>query len=153
MLGMFTGEFLRLPEEKYSGTRKTLLMLGAAAVLLVAGLLWSRVLPVNKKLWTSSFVLVAGAISIALYAVVYYIVEVRGHAKWTFFFRVVGLNSITIYLLQEIVPIRTVAAYFLGGIANLLPEAWGAVLLAAGYFAVCWLIVYFLYKMNVFLKI
>ena len=153
MLGMFTGEFLRLPEEKYNGTRKTLLMLGAAAVLLAAGLLWSLVLPVNKKLWTSSFVLVAGAISIALYAVIYYIVEVRGHTKWTFFFRVVGLNSITIYLLQEIVPFKTVASYFLGGIANLLPEAWGAVLLAAGYIAICWLILHFLYKMNVFLKI
>ncbi len=153
MLGMFTGEFIRQPDERYSGGKKTLLMLGAAAVLIAAGLLWSRSLPLNKQLWTSTFVLVVGGISVALYAIVYYIVEVKGHTKWTFFFRVIGLNSITIYLLQQIVPMREVANYFLGGAAALLPEAWGAVLLSVGYIAVCWLLLYFLYRHKVFLKV
>ena len=153
MLGMFTGEFIRLPEEKYSGGKKTLLMLGAAAVLIAAGLLWSLSLPLNKMLWTSTFVLVVGGISIALYALVYYIVEVKGHTKWTFFFRVIGLNSITIYLLQQIVPMREISNFFLGGAAALLQEAWGAVLLAVGYIAVCWLLLYFLYRHKVFLKV
>ena len=153
MLGMFTGEFIRLPEEKCSGGKKTLLMLGAAAALIAVGLLWSLSLPLNKKLWTSTFVLVVGGISIALYALVYYIVEVKGHTKWTFFFRVIGLNSITIYLLQQIVPLREVSNFFLGGTAALLPEAWGAVLLAVGYIAVCWLLLYFLYRHKVFLKV
>ena len=153
MLGMFTGEFVRLPEEKRSGGKKTLLMLGAAAVLIGIGLLWSLSLPLNKKLWTSTFVLVVGGISVALYAVVYYIVEVKGHVKWTFPFRVIGLNSITIYLLQRIVPLREVTNFFLGGTAGLLPEAWGAVLLAAGYILVCWLLLYFLYRHKVFLKV
>ena len=153
MLGMFTGEFVRLPEEKCSGGKKTLLMLGAAVVLIAAGLLWSLSLPLNKKLWTSTFVLVVGGISVALYAVVYYIVEVKGHVKWTFPFRVIGLNSITIYLLQRIVPLREVTDFFLGGTAGLLPEAWGAVLLAVGYILVCWLLLYFLYRHKVFLKV
>jgi predicted acyltransferase len=128
-------------------------MLGAAAVLIGAGLLWSRVLPLNKKLWTSTFVLVVGGISVALYAIVYYVVEVRGWKGWTFPFRVIGLNSITIYLLQQIIPFQQVANFFLGGAANLLPEAWGAVMLALGYVSVCWLLLYFLYKQKVFLKI
>ena len=153
MLGMFTGEFIRLPEERMSGRRKTLWMLGAAAVLVAAGLLWSLSLPLNKKLWTSSFVLVVGGISIALFAIVYYIVEVKGHTKWTFFFRVIGLNSITIYMLQQIVPMGNVSGFFLGGMASLLPEAWGAVLLAAGYLLVCWLLLYFLYRKKIFLKV
>ena len=153
MLGMFTGEFVRLPEEKCSGGKKTLLMLGAAVVLIAAGLLWSLSLPLNKKLWTSTFVLVVGGISVALYAVVYYIVEVKGLVKWTFPFRVIGLNSITIYLLQRIVPLREVTNFFLGGTAGLLPEAWGAVLLAVGYILVCWLLLYFLYRHKVFLKV
>ena len=153
MLGMFTGEFIRLPEEKISGSRKTLMMLGTAAVLLGIGLFWSKVLPVNKKLWTSTFVLVVGAFSIAVYAVIYYIVEVKGHRKWTFPFCVVGLNSITIYLLQQIVPFQSISNFFLGGAAKLLPGGWGAVLLAAGYLAACWLLLYFLYKKKVFLKI
>ena len=153
MLGMFTGEFIRVPEEKINGNKKALWMLGAAAVLLAAGLLWSLVLPLNKKLWTSSFVLVVGGVSIAVYALVYYIVEVRGHGKWTFPFRVIGLNSITIYLLQEIIPFRAVSEYFLGGVAALLPGGWGPVLLAAGYMTVCWLLLYFLYRQKIFLKI
>jgi predicted acyltransferase len=128
-------------------------MLGAAAGLLAAGLLWGLVLPLNKNLWTSSFVLVVGAISIALYALVYFIVEVRGHEKWTIPFRVIGLNSITIYLLQQIVPFQAVSDYFLGGVAALLPGGWGPVLLAAGYMTVCWLLLYFLYKHKLFLKI
>jgi len=153
MLGMFTGEFVRLPEEEVSGNRKTLAMLGAAAALLGIGLLWSKVLPLNKKLWTSTFVLVVGAFSIAAYAVIYYIVEVKGYRKWTFPFCIVGLNSITIYLLQQIVPFQSISNFFLGGAAKLLPGGWGAVLLAAGYLAACWLLLYFLYKKKVFLKI
>ena len=153
MLGMFTGEFIRLPQERVTGPKKTLWMLGAAAVLLAAGYLGSLALPLNKKLWTSTFVLVVGGYSVAAYALVYYIVEVKGHQKWTLFFRVVGLNSITIYLIQQIVPFQSVANYFLGGLANLLPQAWGAVLLAAGYLFVCWLLLFFLYKQKVFLKI
>jgi predicted acyltransferase len=153
MLGMFTGEFIRLPEEKYNGGKKTILMLGAAVVLIAIGLLWSLSLPLNKNLWTSTFVLVVGGISVALYAVVYYVVEVKGWQKWTFPFRVIGLNSITIYMLQQIVPMREISNFFLGGTAALLPEAWGAVLLAVGYIAVCWLLLYLLWKKNVFLKV
>jgi predicted acyltransferase len=96
---------------------------------------------------------VVGAISIALYAIMYFVVEVKGFQKWTFPFRVIGLNSITIYLLQQIVPFQTISNYFFGGAANMLPEAWGAVLLSAGYIVICWLVLYFLYKKKVFLKI
>ena len=153
MLGMFTGEFVRLPDEKVSGSKKTFWMLGAAAALLAVGLLGSLVLPVNKKLWSSTFVLVVGAISLAAYAVVYYVVEVKGRTKWTLPLRVVGMNSITIYLLQQIVPLQSVANYFLGGATSFLPEVWGALLLSAGYLAVAWLLLYFLYRKKVFLKV
>ena len=153
MLGMFTGEFIRIPDEKLSGRNKTLWMLAAAAVLLAAGLLWSRSLPLNKKLWTSSFVLVVGAISVAAYALVYYLVEVKGRERWTYPFRVIGLNSITIYLLQAIVPMDEITRFFLGGTADRLPDAWGAVLLAAGYILLCWLTLFFLYRKKIFLKV
>lgn len=153
MLGMFTGEFIRIPDGKLPGRSKTLWMFVAAAVLLAAGLLWSLSLPLNKKLWTSSYVLVVGAISVAVYALVYYLVEVKGWEGWTFPFRVIGLNSITIYLLQQIVPMKEVTRFFFGGTADLLPEAWGAVLLAAGYIFLCWILLYFLYRKKIFLKV
>ena len=121
MLGMFTGEFVRRSDIR--GGRKTLWMAAAAAALLAAGLAFSGVLPVNKKLWSSTFVCV------------------------------VGLNSITIYLAQRIVGFGRISDFFLGGIASKCPEAVAAVISSAGYVAVCWLFLYFLYRKNVFLKV
>ncbi len=115
MLGQFTGEFVKDSKCR----RKTLWMLAAAVLLLGAGLLWSLWQPVNKKLWTSSFVLVVGAYSVAMFALFHYIIDVRGWKKWTLFFTVIGMNSITIYMAQRIVPFKQVSEFFLGGLAGL----------------------------------
>lgn len=153
MLGMFTGEFIRLPEEKISGAPKSLYMFVASIVMLGAGLLWSLDFPINKMLWSSSFVLVVGAYSLAMFALFYYIIDVKGHKKWTLFFRVIGLNSITIYLLQKIVGFWGITKFFLGGLCSFLPEAWASVLMYTGYITISWLVLYFLYKHKVFLKV
>ncbi|MDE5731436.1 MAG: DUF5009 domain-containing protein, partial [Bacteroidales bacterium] len=151
MLGMFAGEFVR--SEKLDGTKKAGYMGLASLVLLAAGLLWSLVFPLNKMLWSSSFVLVVGAYSLALFALFYYIIDVKGYSRWTFFFRVIGMNSITIYIAQSIIDFNKIDRFFLGGLAELLPPEWGAVVLSAGYVAACWLFLYFLYKKQVFLKV
>lgn len=149
MLGQFTGEFV-----KESGLqRKTLWMLAGAAGLLVAGLIWSTWFPINKKLWTSSFTLVAGGISLAHFALFYWLIDVKGWKKWAFFFQVIGLNSITIYMLQKIVPFAQINRFFLGGLAGLFPEPTGNVILAVGYIAWSWLLLWFLYRKQVFLKV
>lgn len=153
MLGMFTGEFVRLDESRISGSRKSLYMVIAAVVMLGLGLLWSLDFPINKALWSSSFVLVVGAYSLAMFALFYYIIDVRGWKKWTKFFEVIGLNSITIYLAMRIIPFGSVNKFFLGGLSNLCPEPWGKLILAIGYFALCWLFLWFLYKKKVFLKV
>ena len=153
MLGMFTGQFVRMSNEKISGNRKTLYMLLAAVALLGLGLLWSTVFPVNKKLWSSSFVCVVGAYSLFLFALFYYFIDVKGYRRWTFFFRVVGMNSITIYLAQQIIGFRQISRFFIGGFAGLFPETWANLINATGYITVCWLFLYFLYKKNIFLKV
>jgi predicted acyltransferase len=169
MLGMFAGEFVRkdnLPavrrtaeegsgrQERFSvGTRKAGYMGLAALGMLAVGLVWSLVFPINKALWTSSFVLVVGSYSLAMFALFYYIIDVRGWQKWCIPFSVVGLNSITIYMAQKIVPFDRISGFFLKGFAGMMPEVWGEVLLDAGYLAVSWLFLYFLYKKKTFLKI
>lgn len=153
MLGMAAGDLVRRPENIIPGKRKTLYMLLAAAVLLAVGLVWNTVFPINKKLWTSSFVCVVGAYSFAMFAIFYYLADVRKWHGWTLFFRVVGLNSITIYLAQRIISFSGIEQFFLGGLAGLCPAAWGAVVSDAGYMAVCWLFLYFLYRQKIFLKI
>jgi len=152
MLGAFTGEFVRW-RGRFNGGAKTLGMLVAAVILLVAGLAWSNWMPINKKLWSSTFVLVAGAYSLALFAVFYWIVDVKMWRRWTLFFRVVGMNAITVYLIQRIVDFDAVSKFFVGGVAGLLPPAWAGVLVAAGHLAICWLLLWFLYRKNVFLKV
>ena len=151
MLGMFTGEFVR--RQDLSGGRKASWMIAAAVALLVAGLAFNGVVPVNKSLWSSTFVCVVGAYSLGMFALFYYLIDVRGWRRWTLFFRVVGLNSITIYLAQRIVGFGRISDFFLGGVASKCPEALAAVVNSAGYVAVCWLFLYFLYRKNVFLKV
>jgi predicted acyltransferase len=153
MLGMFTGQFVRISNDKISGNKKALYMAGAAAALLIIGLLWSTVFPVNKKLWSSTFVLVVAAYSLFMFALFYYLIDVKGYRRWTFFFRVVGMNSITIYLAQEIINFGGISKYFLGGLAGMCSETWASIINETGYIAVCWLFLYFLYKKNVFLKV
>jgi predicted acyltransferase len=153
LLGMFTGRWVQLPHEKVSGNRKVLYMLAAALLLALVGWLWSYVFPVNKKLWTSTFVCLVAGYSLFLFAVFYYIIDVKGFSRWSFFFRVVGLNSITIYLAQRIIPFRQISDFFLVGVAGKCPEAIGSVILATGYISVCWLFLYFLYRKNIFLKV
>jgi len=149
MLGQFTGEFVKDSDRRH----KTLWMLLAAAVLLVLGLIWSNWLPINKKLWTSSFTLVVGAFSLAMYALFYWIIDIKGYTKWTFFFQVIGMNSITIYMLQKILPFSAVNRFFFEGLVGLVPEPVGKVIYAVGYIGWCWLLLWFLYKKRVFLKV
>lgn len=151
LLGMFAGELVRA--KRISGNKKALYLFAAALVLLGAGLLWNLWQPCNKALWSPAFVLLAGAYSAGMFALFYYLIDVKGWRKWTLPFTVVGMNSITIFMAQRIIDFRKVSNFFLGGLAGMVPEAWAAVINAAGYMLACWLFLFFLYKKNVFLKV
>ena len=151
MLGVFAGEIVR--SGRFSGGRKTLHLLAFAAGLTVAGLYASAYVPIGKKLWTPSFLLCVGGYSAAAFAVFYWIADVKGWRRWTFFFTVIGVNSITIYLLQRFVDFAGTVKFFLGGIASRLSPASGELLLACGYLALSWLLLLFLYRKKVFLKV
>ena len=153
MLGMFTGEFVLSDKKGLSGEKKSLYMAIAGVVMLAAGLLWSLDFPINKKLWSSTFVLVVGAYSLLMFALFYYIIDVKGHKKWTLPFKVVGMNSITIFMAQRIIGFRGISDFFLSGVTELCSEPWANVINRAGYLLVSWLFLYFLYKKKVFLKV
>ena len=151
MLGMFTGELIR--SDKMSGERKTMWMVAGGVVLAVIAAVGNVFVPINKMLWSSTFVCAVGAYSLLMMALFYYIIDVKGWQNWSFVFRVVGMNSITIYLAQRIISFSGINKFFFSGIAGLCSEAVGAVVLAAGYVLVCWLFLYFLYRQKIFLKI
>ena len=153
MLGVFCGELIRSARPSLAGGRKDAAMAAAAAALAVLAAVFAPVCPINKQLWTPTFVLACGAYSVAMLALFHWIVDVKGWRRWTFPLRVVGMNAITIYVLQGIVDFTRASKFFLGFLSKAVPDAWGPVVLAAGYLLCCWLVLWFLYRKNVFLKV
>lgn len=156
MLGVFAGELLR--RDDISGCRKSGCLAAGAAGLAVCGALVAFAfgrysMPLNKILWSSSFVLVVGGYSAALLSLFYWLIDVKGWWRRTLFFRVIGMNSITIYMMNCIMGFGVFAKFFLGGFAGLLPPEWGSVVIAAGTFGFEWLFLYFLYRKNTFLRV
>ena len=151
LLGMFTGELVKL--DKYSGMKKVLYMVIGGVALLVIGLLWSLVFPINKNLWTSSFVCVVGAYSVLMFALFYYLIDVKNWRSWILFFVVIGMNSITIYLAQQFVSFSGIANALFGGLANACGETFKPLVSSIAYISVCWGFLYFLYRQRIFLKV
>jgi predicted acyltransferase len=104
LLGIFTGLFLRL--NNFPEMKKVIWLFSAGAASAALGWLWNLEMPVIKKLWTSSYVLVAGGYSAMLLAVFYFIVDVKKWQTWCQPFIWIGMNPITLYLTSN----------FLGGL-------------------------------------
>jgi len=158
LLGVLSGDFLRIGGKGWTENRKLGAMFAVAAGLVTLGMVIAfgfgeMSMPLNKKLWSASFTFVVGGYSLAMLALFHWIVDVRGWRRWTFFFKVIGMNSITIYLWQKFVPMQEVSREFLGGLVKLLSPEAGAVVLAVGYVLLCWLFLYFLYRKQVFLRV
>ena len=141
----------RLITEKASGFVKKVIPI--AAGMLLVGWFWSFAFPINKKIWTSSYVLVAGGWSALLLAAFYWMVDVRGWRRWASFFAVIGLNPLTIYLGQELIDFEKIAAFFVGGIAEHTGAVVGPLILAAGIMGVKWLMLWFLARKRIYLRI
>lgn len=152
LLGIFTGVFVR-SQRVAGGYRKVAVMSVAAVVLLAVGYLWDIVLPINKNLWSSSFVCCAAGWSLLLFALFYLVIDVVGWHRWAFPLRVIGMNSITIYLAQQFLDFSKPVGTVFGGILGKLPEEWYALGYWCCYMLVCWGLLYFLYRKKVFLKV
>ncbi|MEM2921621.1 MAG: heparan-alpha-glucosaminide N-acetyltransferase domain-containing protein, partial [Candidatus Bathyarchaeia archaeon] len=102
LIGVMVGQHLRSCNVQ-SGKASSLLALGAACI--VAGLLWDSWFPINKNLWTSSYVLLTCGIAMVLLHTIRYLIEVRGFVRWSRPFMILGMNSIAVYVLSELTDI------------------------------------------------
>jgi predicted acyltransferase len=97
-------------------------------------------------------VLVAGGWSLLLLALFYWIIDVRGYRRWSFFFTVIGVNAITMYLVYRFFDFGTITSIFVHGFINDLgpikPLFWAVSVVMTG-----WLFLYFLYRQKIFLKV
>jgi predicted acyltransferase len=154
MLGIFTGQFMQWSSEKWNKVKKGTALITAGIVLLGAGLLWSMFFPINKNMWTSSFVLYAGGWSMMLVAVFYFIIDAGGYKKWSMPFVWVGVNSILIYMAAHgMVNFESTSHFLLGGLINSTSEVWHSALLWTGVAVIQFSVLCFLYKRKWFLKI
>ncbi len=152
LLGIFTGEFLRLQE--HSKQKKAFYLLIAGAVLVLAGWLWGLAFPINKNLWTSSFVLYTGGWSLLLLALFYFVIDVQQVKIWSMPFVWLGCNSILIYMAAHgLVNFLSTSEFVFGGIIKQFSPQWSEALLWTGVALIQFGALYFLYKRKLFLKL
>lgn len=170
LLGLLAGLWLRTQKS----TRQKMLGLAAgAAASLALGYFWSIWFPLNKKMWTSSYVLVAAGWSLALLALMYWIAEERGWSRagvgkalaWPWL--VFGSNAIAAYMVSELLPGTLDLFHFrVNGhpmtplhlmethLAALIPDpGWAAFAYSVAYTAICFLPIWVLYRKKIFLKV
>lgn len=154
MLGVFTGQFLRMNNEKWTKLCKSLYIGLAGVILLGCGALWNLVFPINKNLWTSSFVLFAGGWSLILLFIFYFIIDVMNYKKWSMPFVWIGMNSILIYMAAHgIINFSSTASFLFNGLIQFTPAAWQPVWLGTGILLIQLALLYFLYLKKWFLKV
>lgn len=153
MFGMLTGEFVR--SSRFGGNLKSLLMALVGVVLAAAGYAANATgyVPIIKRLWSPSFVLVTAGWSLFLFALFYWLIDVRRWWRWTGAFQAVGMNAITIYMLKPFINFDKLGKYFSYPFYAYGTKYWGNVATAAISFALAWALLWFLYKRKVFLKV
>lgn len=152
LAGVFTGRFIVKTHPKGEWTKVALLLLIGVSVLTL-GWWCDGLLPVNKDLWTSSFVLVTTGWSLLLLGVFYALVDVLKWHKLVYVFVVIGCNAIIIYLASSLVKWDYMARSLFGGLIDALPA--NAQMLAAtlALLLVQWLLLFWMYKRDIFIKV
>jgi predicted acyltransferase len=151
LLGILTGSMLK--NSPITPQRKALVLAGAGVIFLGLAQLWNLDFPINKNLWTSSFVLQVGGLSLLLLSIFYYIIDVLGYKNWAFFFKVIGMNSILIYMSGLFIDWEYTTNGFFKWLGQLVGDPFNIVVMAICYVMIKWLFLYFMYKKKIFLRV
>ena len=159
LLGVFSGLILLSKEQK-----KVALLLGLGSLFLLTGHLWGMVFPINKALWTSSFVMVtAGWANITL-AIIYYLTDVK-KTKFGNIFKYTGANAITVYFLSSFIATLFRSIKVDGEISvhqwlfntiylqSFIPVKFSSLLYGLSVVAFYCLLAHILYKRKVFIRV
>ena len=165
LLGYIMGTYLQENSEKISG--KIVKIAGWGVLLIVLALIWDIVFPINKKIWTSSFVLLTVGIDIIILSVLIWLIDVKGKTGWTKFFHVFGMNSIFAYGLSELIAISFGKIHLADGDGRIALDNWlywhifqpvfgnfnGSLAFAIAFVLVCWGVTWILYRRKIFLRV
>jgi predicted acyltransferase len=169
LLGVLAGHWLR---RRLSDYEKVAGLFFAGAVLVVAGWCWNPFFPINKSLWTSSYVLFTGGLALQLLAVCYWLIDIKGYKRWSLPFRVFGVNALAVFVLTGLMArVMTIKEWWnlpkVDGAsgANLLTfiyqrafASWLAPNNASLAFAICFVLLWLglmsiLYKKKIYIKV
>jgi predicted acyltransferase len=163
VVGYFAGRFIQQKGKGYETISK--LMLTGALFIFIA-IWWNMIFPINKKLWSSPFVMLTTGIDLLLISALIYILEIKNEnqLKWTNFFLVFGKNPLFIYILSEVLVtviymIRVTPNENLFGWVNstvfqsIAPGALGSFLFAICYMLLCWSVGWWLNKRRIYIKV
>ena len=150
MLGTFAGRLMKEGQNNRKKVALNLFIIGLA--LVAAGWLWSWQMPIIKRLWTCSMTLLSGGYCFLLMALFYYWIDYKGHKTGLNWLKIYGMNSITAYILGEIVNFRCIAISFSYGMEQYLNNYYTVWINFVNYLIV-FLILRVMYKQRIFLKI
>jgi predicted acyltransferase len=155
ILGLVAGGILRSPR---TDAAKVKWLLWAGGIGLVSGLVLGGlgICPVVKRIWTPSWVLFSGGWSFLLLAFFYTLLDLRGHKSWAFPLVVIGMNSIAAYCLAHLVEDFVAAGlerHLGASVFQFLGHAYAPLLQGAAVLAVLWLVLFWMYRRKLFLRI
>lgn len=165
LLGWWSGQLMqRRQEEKILAVRDLLL---CGVVLAGAGLAWDLVFPINKSLWTSSFVLYTGGISMILLAFSVWALDIADGRRYITFFLVFGANPLFAYVLAGLLTKTMLKVQWMEGEETVSLYGWisnnlfrpiddgpfGSLLFALTFMLICWSVCFYLYRRKIYVKI
>lgn len=151
LAGIMMGVFLK--RTNISGKEKALYLLSTGVISLVIAQLWNLDFPINKNLWSSSFVMQTVGFSLLFFALFYYIIDVLGYKKWAFAFQVIGVNSILIYLSEKFIEWEYTAKKCFDWLYQWAGDPTSIIFVAIAILLIKWLSLKFLYDKKVFLRV
>ncbi|MBC7776375.1 MAG: hypothetical protein H7246_13150 [Phycisphaerae bacterium] len=161
ILGWLSGELMASRSRQKNLLVRDLLLFGVVCGF--AGLAWDLFFPINKKLWTSSYVLYAGGLSMIIFALSIWIIDIKGWRKGAGFFLSFGANSLFAYFLSEALIMILYSItwgetnakdwIYTTVFQSLAPTQIGSFLFAIAYMLVCWLVCRWLFVRKIFIKI
>lgn len=149
LTGLFAGY---IAKDKTSDIHKLKLYFGAGAAMVAAGWLWGLQMPVIKTIWTSSMVLVSSGYCFLLMGLFYYLIDYKGYNKNITWLKVYGMNSIVAYMLANVINFSCLGQSLFYGMEQYLGNYY-SFLISLSNVLVIYVILWLLYKRNIFLKV
>jgi predicted acyltransferase len=151
LAGIITGIYLQKVEPTHA--KKALYMALSGLIAIIIAQAWNLDFPINKNLWSSSFVMQTVGLSLLLFAVFYYVIDVLKYNRWTLFFQVIGMNSILIYISNKFIDWDYTAKSFFKWLEQLFGEPYSILVIAVAIVIIKWVFLKFLYNKKVFLRV